>query len=55
MKNRYRLTVPHAFEREDEEDKVEPDKRFFSCLLKEMIQRKEYFDGISANRRQDWE
>ena len=50
MKNRYRLSS-NAFEREDEEDKVEPQKIFFLSVEGNDTE-KEYFDGISANRRQ---
>ena len=50
MKNRYRLSS-NAFERDDEEDKVEPQKIFFLSVEGNDTE-KEYFDGISANRRQ---
>lgn len=49
MKNRYRLSS-NAFERESEEDKVEPQKIFFLSVEGNATE-KEYFEGISANRR----
>ena len=50
MKNRYRLSS-NAFERETEEEKVEPQKIFFLSVEGNATE-KEYFEGISANRRQ---
>lgn len=49
MKNRYRLSS-NAFERETEEDKVDPQKIFFLSVEGNATE-KEYFEGISANRR----
>ncbi len=48
MKNRFRLSS-NAFEREDENDKVEPQKIFFLSVEGNATE-KEYFEGISANR-----
>lgn len=50
MKNKYRLSS-NAFERESEEDKVKPKKIFFLSVEGNATE-KEYFEGISANRRQ---
>lgn len=50
MKNKYRLSS-NAFEREDEEDRVEPQKIFFLSVEGNATE-KEYFEGISANRHQ---
>lgn len=50
MKNRYRLSS-NAFEREAEDEKVEPQKIFFLSVEGNATE-KEYFEGISANRRQ---
>lgn len=49
MKNRYRLSS-NAFERETEQDKIEPQKIFFLSVEGNETE-KEYFEGISANRR----
>lgn len=50
MKNRYRLSS-NAFERENEEEKVNPKKIFFLSVEGNDTE-KEYFEGLSANRRQ---
>lgn len=50
MKNKYRLSS-NAFEREEEQDKIEPQKIFFLSVEGNATE-KEYFEGISANRRQ---
>lgn len=50
MKNKYRLSS-NAFKREDEEEKIKPQKIFFLSVEGNDTE-KEYFDGISANRRQ---
>lgn len=49
MKNKYRLSS-NAFEREDENDKIEPQKVFFLSVEGNATE-KEYFEGISANRK----
>lgn len=49
MKNKYRLSS-NAFERESEEDKVDSQKIFFLSVEGNATE-KEYFEGISANRR----
>lgn len=49
MKNKYRLSS-NAFEREEESDKIEPQKVFFLSVEGNATE-KEYFDGISANRK----
>ena len=48
MKNKYRLSS-NAFERETEQDKIEPQKIFFLSVEGNETE-KEYFEGISANR-----
>lgn len=48
MKNKYRLSS-NAFKREEEDDKIEPQKIFF-LSVEGNITEKEYFEGISANR-----
>lgn len=50
MKNKYRLSS-NAFERENEEDKVEPKKVFFLSVEGNETE-KEYFEGVSSNREQ---
>lgn len=50
MTNKYRLSAA-AFEREEEQDKVEPQKIFFLSVEGNATE-KEYFKGISANRVQ---
>lgn len=50
MKNKYRLSS-NAFEREEEQDKIEPQKIFFLSVEGNITER-EYFEGISANRKQ---
>lgn len=50
MKNKYRLSST-VFEREEEKDKVEPQKIFFLSVEGNATE-KEYFEGVSANRRQ---
>ena len=50
MENRYRLSS-NAFERETEKEQVAPQKIFFLSVEGNATE-KEYFDGISANRRQ---
>jgi len=50
MKNKYRLSSD-AFEREEEEDKIEPQKIFFLSVEGNATE-KEYFEGISAYRHQ---
>ena len=50
MINKYRLSS-NAFEREGDEDKVKPKKIFFLSVEGNDTE-KEYFEGISANRRQ---
>lgn len=47
MKNKYRLSS-NAFKREEEDDKIEPQKIFF-LSVEGNITEKEYFEGISAN------
>lgn len=49
MKNKYRLSS-NAFEREEETDKVEPQKVFFLSVEGNATE-KEYFEAISANRK----
>lgn len=49
MRNKYRLSS-NAFEREVESDKVEPRKVFFLSVEGNATE-KEYFEGISANRK----
>lgn len=49
MENKYRLSST-IFEREEEKDKVEPQKIFFLSVEGNATE-KEYFEGISANRR----
>jgi hypothetical protein len=49
MKNKYRLSS-NAFERETEEEKIKPQKIFFLSVEGNATE-KEYFEGISANRR----
>ena len=49
MKNKYRLSS-NAFEREEEADKVEPQKVFFLSVEGNATE-KEYFESISANRK----
>ena len=48
MINRYRLTST-VYEREDESQKVLPEKRFFLSVEGNATE-KEYFDGVSKNR-----
>lgn len=48
MENRYRLSS-NAFEREEEEDRIEPKKVFFLSVEGNATER-EYFRGISKNR-----
>lgn len=49
MKNKYRLNS-NAFEREKEDDKVEPQKVFFLSVEGNATE-KEYFEALSANRK----
>lgn len=49
MKNKYRLSS-NAFEREAEEEKIKPQKIFFLSVEGNATE-KEYFEGVSANRR----
>lgn len=49
MNNKYRLSS-NAFEREAEQDKIEPQKVFFLSVEGNETE-KEYFEGVSANRR----
>lgn len=49
MKNKFRLSAS-AFERETEEEKVNPQKIFFLSVEGNHTE-KEYFDGVSSNRR----
>lgn len=49
MTNRYRLSS-NAFERESDEEKIEPQKVFF-LAVEGNVTEKEYFEGISANRK----
>lgn len=49
MKNKYRLSST-VFEREEEKDKVEPQKVFFLSVEGNATE-KEYFEGVSVNRR----
>lgn len=49
MKNKYRLSS-NAFERETEEEKIKPQKIFFLSVEGNATE-KEYFEGVSANRR----
>lgn len=48
MKNKYRLSA-NAFERENETDRIEPQKIFFLSVEGNATE-KEYFEGISTNR-----
>lgn len=50
MYNKYRLSAT-VFDREKEEDKIEPQKIYFLSVEGNNTE-KEYFEGISANRRQ---
>lgn len=50
MRNKYRLSS-NAFERENEDEKVKPQKIFFLSVEGNATE-KEYFQGLSANRRQ---
>ncbi len=50
MTNKYRLSS-NAFRREEEEEKVEPQKIYFLSVEGNATEQ-EYFEGISANRRQ---
>lgn len=49
MVNKYRLTST-SFERKKEEEKIEPNKIFF-LSVEGNVTEKEYFEGISANRK----
>lgn len=49
VKNKFRLSS-NAFEREEESEKIEPQKVFFLSVEGNATE-KEYFDGISKNRR----
>lgn len=48
MKNKYRLSST-VYEREEEEDKIEPQKIFFLSVEGNTTE-KEYFEGVSAHR-----
>ncbi len=50
MKNKYRLSS-NAFQREEEEEKIKPQKIYFLSVEGNATE-KEYFEGVSANRRQ---
>lgn len=49
MINKYRLSAS-VFEREEEKDKIKPQKIYF-LSVEENITEKEYFEGVSANRK----
>lgn len=49
MRNKYRLSS-NAFEREEEADKIEPQKVFFLSVEGNATE-KEYFEALSANRK----